>query len=111
MNEALVSLQDLLVKQHHRLRDRLEEAKKEEVRSALIREMGEITHRVQLVGGLLFAAEAEKLDAKVAEVRKGTAMVKAALDNLKELQGVLDAVTGFLELVDEAIDIAKSLSL
>jgi len=66
MNDALVSLQDLLVRQHRRLRDSLEATKNEGVRSALIREMGEITHRVQLVGGLLFAAQANQLDAKVA---------------------------------------------
>lgn len=111
MNDALITLQDTLIKQHKRLREALGTVDTDDQRRTIIREMFEITHRIQLAGGLLFAAQSQDLDAKVAAVRKGTAKIKAAIDELDNLQHFLDTMSSFIALVDEAIDLAKSLML
>ncbi len=110
MNDTLADLQDRLVRLHARLRDRLGATDDDAERQALVTEMTEVTHRVQLVGGLLFAAEADELDAKVREVKAATKAVNAAIARIGGLKDLLDAMSGFLGLVDEAIDLAKTLA-
>lgn len=108
MNDDLIRLQDTLIREHKRLRERLRTLRDAEKIDAVVREMTEMNHRVQLVGGLLFAAGSEELGAKVALVSKSTRKLAAALKDLKDLSAFLDAAKGFLVLVDEAIDFAKT---
>lgn len=110
MNESMADLQDLLMRLHKRLRARLEETEDEADRKALLTEMAEVTHRIQLAGGLLFAAQAQELETRVAAVRKGTKAVNSAIAEFEGLKSFLDSMKGFLSLVDEAIDAAKSLA-
>ncbi|MDX2148923.1 MAG: hypothetical protein SFZ23_15515 [Planctomycetota bacterium] len=107
MNLALADLQDTLVKQNKKLREALAASNDNETRQALIREMDEITHRVQLVGSLLFTAQTAELDAKVAEVNKARKHVNDALGQIQKLREFLDAASAFLAVVDQAIDTAK----
>lgn len=110
MNETLADLQDKLVRLHGKLRDQLAQTDDPAQRQALMNEMTEVTHRVQLVGSLLFAADAATLDEKVKEVSGATAKINKAVAQIKELQSFLDTMSDFLGLVDEAIDIAKGLA-
>jgi flagellar hook-associated protein FlgK len=107
MNESLATLQDTLARQHKKLRDAIPTAPDAAARQALLTEMSELTHRVQIVGSLLFRAQTQALTDKIAEVNKATKKVNAAIKQIQALKGFLDAVSGFLTLVDEAIDIAK----
>ncbi len=110
MNETLADLQDRLVRLHRKLRDQLAETEDAAQRKALVNEMLEVTHRIQVIGGLLFAAEAAALDDKVQEVRAATRKVNEAITQIKQLRDFLDTAADFLALVDEAIDIAKGLA-
>lgn len=109
MNDSLRILQDTLVKQHKKLRDAIPGAADAAARQALLTEMSEITHRVQIVGSLLFKAQSQALSDKVAEVNKATRQVNAAIAQIQKLKDLLDAMSGFLTLVDEAIDLAKKI--
>lgn len=107
MNETLISLQDRLIRLHRKLRDQLAETEDPDQRQALSNEMIEVTHRVQLVGGVLFAAQAAQLDDKVKEISAATRNVNAAIAQVAQLKDFLDTFSDFLGLVDEAIDLAK----
>jgi flagellar hook-associated protein FlgK len=111
MNETLADLQDKLVRLHQKLRDQLGETDDAAGRQALVNEMVEVTHRIQLIGGLLFTQEAETLDDKVKEISAVTKKVNQAIAQIQNLQSFLDTLSDFLGLVDEAIDLAKGLML
>ena len=111
MNETLADLQDKLVLLHRKLRAQLAETEDPIQRQLIVNEMFEVTHRVQLVGALLFAAESAELDAKVREISAATKKVNKAIAQIKKLQAFLDTLTDFLGLVDEAIDLAKGLMI
>jgi hypothetical protein len=110
MNDTLADLQDQLVRLHRKLRDQLAQTDDPAQRQALVNEMVEVTHRVQLVGALLFAADAAALDDKVKEVSAATKKVNQAIAQIQQLQVFLDTLADFLGLVDEAIDLAKGLA-
>lgn len=109
MNQSLMVLQDTLVKQHRRLRDAIPGAPDAPARQALLTEMSEVTHRIQVVGALLFRGQTADLVAKVDAVRKATARVKQAIDRIEDLAAFVDGLGAFLALVDDAIDLAKKL--
>ena len=109
MNIALIILQDTLVKQNKLVRERLADAEDPDLIEALTNEMYEISHRVQLVGSLLFKDESAELDADVDAVRAATAKVEKVIKTIKDVTKLLDALSDFLALVDEAIDLAKKL--
>jgi hypothetical protein len=111
MNETLADLQDKLVRLHRKLRDQLAEIDDPAQRQSIVNEMIEVTHRVQLVGAVLFAAESAELDDKVKEVSAATKKVNQAIAQIKELKAFLDTFTDFLGLVDEAVDLAKGLMI
>lgn len=109
MNESLVALQDVLVKQHKRLRDAIPGAPDAAARQALLTEMAEITHRVQVTGALLFCRQSRQLAAKVDAIRKASVRVKEAIDEIASLTAFVGGIGVFLTLVDDAIDLAKTL--
>jgi hypothetical protein len=111
MNETLADLQDKLVRLHRKLRDQLAETEDSVQRQLIVNEMLEVTHRVQLVGALLFAAESAELDDKVQEIAAATKKVNQAVAQIQKLQAFLDTLADFLGLVDEAIDLAKGLMI
>lgn len=108
-NDSMRELQSTLLRQFKKLHDSLDDVTDADRAQAIVREMQEINHRIALTGSLLFAEQAEELDGKVAEVRKAAGKVNAAIAKLKNLRAFLDAVSEFLGLVDQAIDLAKKL--
>jgi hypothetical protein len=108
-NESMSALQSTLLRQFRKLHDSLDGETDAGRAQAIVREMQEVNHRIAVAGGLLFAGQAEALDGKVARVTKATRKVNAAIADLRNLQVFLDAMSEFLGLVDEAIDLAKAL--
>jgi 23S rRNA C2498 (ribose-2'-O)-methylase RlmM len=108
-NDSMRDLQSTLLRQFKKLHDSLDNVTDADRAEAIVREMQEVNHRIAMVGNLLFAAQANELDGKVAEVSKATRKVNAAIADLKNLKAFLDAMAEFLGLVDEAIDLAKAL--
>ena len=108
-NESMRDLQNTLLREFKKLHDSLDDVTDPDRAEAIVREMQEVNHRIAMAGSVLFAAQADDLDGKVADVRKGVKKVNAAIADMKNLQAFLDAMTEFLGLVDEAIDLAKTL--
>lgn len=109
LNDSMRTLQSTLMRQLKLLHDKLDDVTDPDVAQAIVREMQEVNHRIALAGSLLFSAQADELDHKVAEVGKATSRVKAAIADLQNLQAFLGAISEFLGLVDEALDLAKLL--
>lgn len=108
-NESMRDLQNTLLRQFKKLHDSLDDVTDAARARAIVREMQEVNHRIALTGSLLFAAQATELDGKVGDVSKGVRKVNAAIADLKNLRAFLDVMSEFLGLVDEAIDLAKTL--
>jgi hypothetical protein len=111
VNTALIILQDALAKQNQALRKRITETDDPDMVQALLNEMTETSHRLQLVGALLFAAQSNELDAAVDKVKAATVKVNKSISTLKDVARMLDTISSFLGLVDDAIDMAKLLLL
>ena len=110
INPSLRELQALLVKQHSDLNRKLDDVTDAKVARAIVREMQEITHRITLVGQLLFAKQSAKLKEAVGAVKTAAAKVQQAIQKFANVQALLDATTDLLTLVDDAIDLAKTLA-
>jgi hypothetical protein len=109
-NATLRELQAILVKQHNKLNHAIDEASDAETARAIVREMQEVTHRITLVGQLLFARQSAALRQHVDAVKSAAAKVGKAIRTLGDIRALLDATTDLLTLVDDAIDLAKTLA-
>ena len=75
----------------------------------ILREMQEVNHRITVAGTLLFKQQSAGLTAKVQAVTAASASAQAAIAAAASVKNIMDAVTGFLGLVDTALDFAKML--
>jgi hypothetical protein len=110
-NDDLRALQAALVKLHGKLNASLDDVSDPDAMEAIVREMQEVTHRIGLVGQLLFAKQAASLADKVAEVGRATRRANAAIKDMQNVAQFLDAMNDLLTVVDEAIQIAKVLAI
>ncbi len=110
-NESLRDLQSTLIRQLKNLDRSLDNVTDIERAQTITREMAEINHRIAIVGGLLFTSQAQELDDKLDAIKKASRKVNTAIANLQNVQAFLGAVSDFLGLVDEVIDLAKTVAL
>jgi len=111
MNESMRELQKLLAGRVQQLSKRLDEVTEAADAETILREMQEFNHRVTLAGQMLFREQSQELDELVEKVRKAKSKVDSAIREIEKLREAVATVSDFLALVDEAIDLAKSLSL
>jgi hypothetical protein len=109
-NPSLRELQAILVKQHDALNQRLDNVTDPKTADAIVREMQEITHRMTIVGQLLFARQSEELQTDVGGVKTAAGRLQDVIQKFRDTRELLDAATDFLTLVDDAIDLAKTLT-
>jgi hypothetical protein len=75
--------------------------------TALAHEIDEVNHRATMAGKLLFTQKTAALTDAVGLVTKARDEVDKAIADIGELNGFLTTISGFLGLVDKAIDTAK----
>ena len=111
MNEPLKELRDLLFNQFDALSKKFDNTPDEAMSQAIITEMKEILHRVDLVQNLIMQkiTDSLKLKAAIAEVKTASQKLSGKLKNISKIDGLVGIVTHFLVCVDNAIDIAKVL--
>jgi hypothetical protein len=109
INQSLRDLQVILANQMQKLSNGLDAVSEPAQARAIVGEMQEINHRITLVGGLLFRKQSEELKNKVDAVRKAESKIEQALQDISHITDFLKVLSGFLALVDEAIDFAKLL--
>ena len=73
----------------------------------IAREIGEVNHRITLVGQLQFKQQTAKIKAAVEKVAAEKQTIDAAIAEIDRLNDFIKAISSFLGLVDKAIDVAK----
>ncbi len=111
MNEDLQKLHDSLLSQHQALYDKLDEITDPDVAKAIITEMQELLHRIDLVQGLLFRQTTQALKNSVQKVEDADTDLEEALKAAETATDFIKGVSTYLALVDKAIDLAKTLAV
>lgn len=109
INPDMRAVQAELLKRFAQLQKVLDSTTNFDAAQAIVREMQELNHRVTVAGSLLFASKSSALSAKVATVRTASNKASKAIREYSAVKDIMDAITGFLGLVDEVIDFAKLL--
>jgi hypothetical protein len=109
MNESVKNLRDILLDQFDALSAKMDNTTDPAMAQAIVTEMKEILHRVDLVQNLLMRETADSLKTAIANVKKADQKLKDSLRRITEVADLVKSVTNFLSCVDKAIDIAKTL--
>jgi hypothetical protein len=67
-------------------------------------------HRIVLTQNLLFQSDSSELQANVKAVQTAAGQLQNTIANIQEAADVVNGVTQYLTLVDQAIDLAKTLA-
>ena len=100
----------MLLAQHVALAETLGQTTDPDTAKALLMEMQEVLHRINLVQNLLFNEGSESLDAKLPAVYKASNDLSKALKSVDDLTEFLGSAANFLQSVDQAVDLAKMLA-
>ena len=110
MNQTLQQIHDLLLAQHTALSNLLDAQTDPDKAKAILMEMQEVLHRIDLVQNLLFRQSSKELDKTMAGIQKANDALTQSLEDISNIVSFLSATTNFLTSVDQAIDIAKTLA-
>jgi hypothetical protein len=108
-NSSLTDLYNTLVKAHDQVNAQRVQTDDDDLRDAMLTEMMEITHRIDLVQAQLFTQESDAIDNGVAKVDAAKTDLDTALSKVNSLKSFVNSCTAFLKVVDTAIDLAKKL--
>ena len=108
-NEDLDQLHDMLIAANEQLNSSLDDTDDPDIAKATITEMREVVHRIDLVQSLLFTAASNDITTAVAKVQTANAALIKSLASITSVTKLVNTVTSFLTLVDQAIDLAKKL--
>jgi hypothetical protein len=109
INPDLDSVHDALVDQVNALSEKLGDTSDPDLAQAIVTEMREVTHRVDIVQSLLFTAASNKIASRAADVKTASNDLTKSLDQITGVTSFVKDVTTFLTIVDKAIDLAKVL--
>jgi hypothetical protein len=107
LNRVQAQLGDVLAQ----LRAKLAAATTAEQIRAIYGEIAEVNHRVTMVGQLIFHQQTAGISAAAKEVAAAKARVDVAIADIDNLNNALQAISGFLGVVDKVIDTAKLVGL
>ena len=110
MNNDLQNLHNMLLSQHAALAEMLGDETDPDMAKAILTEMQEVLHRIDLVQNLLFQETSAQLQSAVAQIQHADGALTQALGNVKSVSDLVEATSQFLTYVDTAIDIAKKLA-
>ena len=110
MNEDLKNLHELLIAQHEALFEKLDTAADDETMEAILTEMRELRHRIDVVQGLLFRETTTALKNTLQKVDAADAELTKALRDAGAAADIVKGISKFLVMVDKAIDLAKTLA-
>jgi F0F1-type ATP synthase delta subunit len=107
MNTTLQQIQSALLAQHAALSQALGQTTDPTTAKAILGEMQEVLHRINLVQNLLFTAASQQLTNLLPGIAQASSALTAALKSISDVTGFLKAASSFLQAVDQAIDLAK----
>jgi hypothetical protein len=101
--ETLRTLQDCI----DRLRSKLTDATDPNLIRKINLEIVEISHRKTMIGSMIFAEQAAKIEESAAAVDEAKEEIFEAIEEIEKLNEFLKTISSFLGLVDKLIDIIK----
>ena len=110
-NSDLKTMHSDLIQLNQRLANSLNDIDDAKLARAVVTEMREVVHRIDLVQSLLFAAASRDISDAAMAVDAANQQALASLGQIKSITGVVTTVTGVLTLVDKAIDLAKTVAI
>ena len=110
MNKTLLDLHDMLLARHTDLSQTLDGVTDPATAKAIIMEMQELLHRIDLAQNLLFRQSSQQLEATLPGITKANDALAKSIQSIDDVGAFLTATANFLKYADEAIDIAKSLA-
>ena len=111
MNTTLQQIQTILITQHTALSQLLGQTTDPDADQKILTEMQEVLHRINLVQNLLFKQASDELTALLPAIQQANKDLTASLGDIADVAGFLSACSSFLQGVDQAIDLAKSLAV
>ena len=111
MNQTLQQIHSMLLAQHNALAQLLDSETDPDKARAILMEMQEILHRIDLVQNLLFTESSKQLDKTLHGIQQANDALTQSLDSIDDISSFLSASTKFLAAVDQAIDLAKTLTV
>jgi hypothetical protein len=82
-----------------------------DMKSAILTEMDEVLHRIDLAQNLLLVAVTDALKSALQDVQAADARVAADIKQIAEVAKFIQSVSTYLGYVDKAIDLAKQAAL
>jgi hypothetical protein len=109
-NTTLAALYQSLCAQQDIISAAIQKATDPNIADALSTENYEVMHRIVLTQALLFQSDSPALQAGVKAATNAAEQLQAAINNIQSVSNVVNSVSQYLGLVDEAIDLAKTLA-
>ena len=109
-NKDILALYNSLSAQQAALSAAIQKTTDPNVADALSTESYEIMHRIVLAQNLLFQSDSTALQQSVTAVTNASGQLQTAITNIQKVSDVVNAVSSYLTLVDQAIDLAKTLA-
>jgi signal transduction histidine kinase len=108
-NQTIKQIHDMLVDQVSKLSAALSNTTDPGKAKELLLEMQEITHRVDVSQNLIFAATSKELKSQLSGIQTANTALQKSIDQIGAVASILSDVTQLLTLVDQALDLAKTL--
>ena len=109
-NPTIAALYKSLCDQQDALTTALQNCTDPNVTDAISTENAEVMHRIVLTQNLLFQSDSTALQQSVKAVTDASASLQTAIGKIQKATDVINAVSGYLTLVDKAVDLAKTLA-
>src|SRR5262245_8678997 len=103
MNQTLQQIHTLLLAQHPALTGLLDSETDPDKAKAILMEMQEVLHRIDLVQNLLFRQSSEQLDKTMSGIKKANDALTQSLEDIDNVVSLVSSTTKFLSAVDQAI--------
>jgi hypothetical protein len=110
LNPDLVAIYNALCSQQDALSAQIQQTTDPAMADTISTEIQEIAHRILLAQNLLFKADDPRLTTLAASVASSSQKLTTAIGQITQVTNFLNSVSSFLAVVDQAIDLAKTLA-
>jgi uncharacterized protein (DUF885 family) len=111
VNDTIKAVHDLLVDQIDNLSAEMDTNTDPVVSKKLLTEMDEMTHRLNIAQNLMFAGTSKTLEGYLPQIKAANDTLANSLKQIQNVAKFMTDATAFLNYVDEALDLAKTLML
>lgn len=108
-NNTISQIHNLLIAQVSNLSNAMSQTTDPDKAQQLLLEMQEVTHRIDISQHLLFAATSKELDALLPAIVAANQELEESIHQIGQVAAVINDTVELLKVVDQALDLAKTL--